>query len=186
MVSARMIGTFLAGLLTVGAPALAQQAAPAAVDYADPASWLCRPDLASDACSSSDQDATVVAADGSTRREAFRADPKAPIDCFYVYPTVSLDPGANARIAATRQEIGVVNQQFARFGAVCRRFAPLYRQVTLTALRAGLAGHPVAIDRDVPYADVKSAWDYYLAHFNHGRGVVLIGHSQGSLVLAEL
>ena len=69
---------------------------------------------------------------------------------------------------------------------VCRRFAPLYRQVTLTALRAGLAGHPMPIDRALPYADVKAAWDYYLAHDNHGRGVVLIGHSQGSLVLAEL
>jgi hypothetical protein len=33
---------------------------------------------------------------------------------------------------------------------------------------------------------VVDAWNYYLAHYNHGRGVVLIGHSQGSGVLTEL
>jgi len=36
------------------------------------------------------------------------------------------------------------------------------------------------------YHDVLDAWNYYLAHDNQGRGVVLIGHSQGSFVLMEL
>ena len=29
-------------------------------------------------------------------------------------------------------------------------------------------------------------WKYYLAHYNHGRGVVFIGHSQGSAMLIDL
>jgi hypothetical protein len=33
---------------------------------------------------------------------------------------------------------------------------------------------------------VLDAWNYYLEHDNHGRGVVLIGHSQGSGVLTKL
>jgi hypothetical protein len=33
---------------------------------------------------------------------------------------------------------------------------------------------------------VKDAWNYYLQNDNNGRGVVLIGHSQGSFVLMEL
>jgi hypothetical protein len=33
---------------------------------------------------------------------------------------------------------------------------------------------------------VRDAWNYYLEHDNQGRGFVLIGHSQGSFVLAEL
>jgi len=33
---------------------------------------------------------------------------------------------------------------------------------------------------------VRDAWNYYLAHYNHGRGVVLVGHSQGSGVLLAL
>jgi hypothetical protein len=33
---------------------------------------------------------------------------------------------------------------------------------------------------------VLDAWNYYLTHDNQGRGIVLIGHSQGSMVLTEL
>lgn len=160
--------------------------APPKNDYADPASWLCRPRRAADACGRSDQRATVVRADGSTRLEPFRANEAAPIDCFYVYPTVSLDPGGNASMKAGPQEIAVVKQQFARFASVCRPYAPLYRQATLTALRSSLGGKAATVDRALAYNDIKDAWNYYLAHDNHGRGVALIGHSQGSLVLAEL
>lgn len=183
---ARLMALVLGAALLDPMGAAAQPASRAKVDYADPAAWLCRPGRASDVCGRSNQDATVLNADGSTRLERFHADPKAPIDCFYVYPTVSTDPGGNASMKVEQQEISVVNQQFARFASVCRPFAPLYRQVTLTALRAGLRGHPVPVDRQMAYDDVKAAWDYYLAHDNHGRGVVLVGHSQGSLLLAQL
>ena len=77
--------------------------------------------------------------------------------------------------------------EFARFGEVCRTFAPLYRQVTLTALRARMTGKAMAgVDPVLGYNDVKDAWNHYLQHDNHGRGVVLIGHSQGSLMLQML
>jgi hypothetical protein len=164
----------------------APQAASDTPDYASPATWLCRPDQPTDACGRSNQDAVVLKADGSTTVERFRADPKAQIDCFYVYPTVSRDAGGNASMKAEQEEIAVINQQFARFGAVCRRFAPLYRQVTLAALHANIRGTPIPADRQMGYNDVKRAWDYYLAHDNKGRGIVLIGHSQGSGVLAQL
>jgi hypothetical protein len=170
--------------LLLGAVALNSVATSA--DYSDPASWLCRPGPSTDACGRANQDATIVRADGSTRLEEFRADPGVAIDCFYVYPTVSLDPGGNASMKIEKQQILVVNQQFARFASVCRTFAPVYRQVTLTALRASQRGNPINVDRARAYNDVKDAWDHYLAHDNHGRGVALIGHSQGSLVLAEL
>src|SRR5262249_10308891 len=84
------------------------------------------------------------------------------------------------------EEKGVVKAQFARFASQCRLFAPMYRQVTLTALRALLAGTPVQADRALAYNDVLDAWNYYLEHDNKGRGVVLIGHSQGSMVLTQL
>jgi len=123
--------------------------------------------------------------------EAFKPDPKAPIDCFYVYPTVSNDPGAVSDMTANAEELNVVRAQLARFGSKFRIYAPLYRQFTLTALRAGIAGTalPGANDpsvRLVGYNDVVDAWNYYLAHENKGRGVVLIGHSQGSGVLTRM
>ena len=158
--------------------------APAANDYDADASWLCRPGR-QDACAI-DLNTTVVAADGQLQRETWAADPKAAIDCFYVYPTVSLDTTGNSDMTAGPEELNVIRQQFARFGSQCRPFAPLYRQVTLPALRAMIAGQPMTVDRALGYNDVLAAWNHYLAHDNGGRGVVLIGHSQGAGVLTQL
>jgi hypothetical protein len=36
------------------------------------------------------------------------------------------------------------------------------------------------------YGDVRDAWRTYLRKFNRGRGVVLIGHTQGTFMLREL
>jgi hypothetical protein len=163
-------------------------AAPAAAakpnDYADPANWLCRPGRA-DACTA-DETSTTVRADGSESVESWSADPNAPIDCFYVYPTVSTEPTPNSDMIPGIGETKVVVDQVERLESKCRVYAPMYRQVTLSALASFLSGKPVAADRALAYDDVRDAWNEYLAHDNHGRGVVLIGHSQGSLVLTAL
>jgi MFS family permease len=154
-------------------------------DYADSKAWLCRPEGSLNACAV-ELTTTIVAADGLLTREEFKANPNAPIDCFYVYPTVSMDPGGNSDMNPGPEELGVVRQQFARFASQCRVYAPLYRQATLTALRAAATGNPLAVDRALVYNDVVEAWNYYLQHDNKGRGVVLVGHSQGSGVLTQL
>ena len=159
-------------------------------NYADKAAWLCWTGKPGDACAI-DLTTTVVKADGSESVEKFAANPKAPVDCFYVYPTVSNDPGVVSDMNAGPEELSVVKAQLARFGAKCRIYAPLYRQFTLTALRAGQSGKPMPGSADpatraVGYGDVLDAWNYYLANENKGRGVVLIGHSQGSGVLTQL
>ncbi len=183
LVPAAVFGVALAaGLLAIDA-ASAQPATGADV-YADSDAWLCRPGR-QDACAV-DQDATIVAADGKETHEPFHADPNAPIDCFYVYPTVSNEPGGNSDRVIGPEERRAAEQQFARFGAKCRLFAPMYRQITLNALRAAFGPNPVPMDRDLGNRDVAAAWKEYLAHDNHGRGVVLIGHSQGSGVLTQL
>jgi hypothetical protein len=112
--------TFASALLT-GAASAQPPAAPAPAftpnDYADKANWLCWPGRA-DACAS-DLTTTVVKADGSTSTEPFRADANAPIDCFYVYPTVSHDPGAVSDMTVKPEETNVVVQQAARLRANC-------------------------------------------------------------------
>ena len=173
----------------IPAPAPAQPSAAPSVapnDYRDGKSWLCRPGR-EDACAS-DLTTTIVAADGTLTREAWKGDPAAPIDCFYVYPTVSTDATPNSDMTPDPAEINVVRQQFARFASVCRLYAPIYRQVTLAGLRSLIAsgGGGAALASGVGYDDVRDAWNSYLQHDNQGRGVVLIGHSQGSFVLAEL
>lgn len=178
---------FALAALAMPQPAFARIApAPtsATPDYAQEVSWLCRPGRA-DACAA-DQTATVITANGNRSIESFKADPKPKFDCFYVYPTVSLDPTPNSDMVAGPEEKQVAAFQAARFAKHCRVFAPLYRQVTITALRDILLGKSIAVDRAMAYNDVKAAWDDYLARDNHGRGVVLIGHSQGSGVLKML
>lgn len=166
----------------------AQHAAPAPRnDYAKAENWLCLP--GHNAACDVNLDTTVIAASGATTVEKFAAAKAPPIDCFYVYPTVSRDPGVVATMQAEAEELAVVKLQFARFAQVCRPFAPLYRQFTLTALVARMSGKPLpseGVDPKIGYNDVVDAWNYYLANDNHGRGVVLIGHSQGSSVLIPL
>ena len=155
------------------------------VDYANADNWLCRPDNLR-ACAV-DLSTTIVNADGSTRIETWTARPDAPIDCFYVYPTVSLDSTPNSDMEPGPEEFNVIRSQFARFSSQCRTYAPVYRQITLTALRAGLSGgQSAAPDRDLAYQDVVDSWNYYLDNFNNGRGVILIGHSQGAGMLSNL
>jgi hypothetical protein len=164
------------------APATPAAAASTRTDYADAANWLCRPGVANNACDVN-LDATIVKADGSTTVEKFKADPSAPIDCFYIYPTVSLDPMTYSDLKAGPEELNVVKSQLARLGSKCRLYAPMYRQFSLGALRARMSGGgavPVNGTPADPNNDVDDAWAWYLANENKGRGVVILGHSQGS------
>jgi pimeloyl-ACP methyl ester carboxylesterase len=155
-------------------------------DYSKPENWLCRPGAAADACAV-DLTTTVVAPDGQTTRETFRANTNATIDCFYVYPTVSTDQSPYSDMTIDSAERNVVRQQFARFASQCRPFAPMYRQVTLSGLRAAMSGGGrLSLDQGPGYSDVVDAWNYYLQNDNNGRGVVLVGHSQGAMVLTRL
>ncbi|MGH9384471.1 MAG: DUF3089 domain-containing protein, partial [Vicinamibacterales bacterium] len=162
--------------------------APAAVtpnDYADEKNWLCRPGR-QDACAV-DLTTTIVSADGTLAPETWRAEPDAPIDCFYVYPTISTDSADNSDMNPDPAELNVIAQQFARFGSICKLYAPMYRQVSLRGLRAALANPGLdLLSRGLGYDDVRDAWNAYLKRDNRGRGVVLIGHSQGSWVLTAL
>jgi hypothetical protein len=188
-----VIGAALLAGLTYGGSARAQTppAAPPATeaykpnDYSDPKTWLCRPG-SHDACDI-DETATVVAADGTLTKETWKADPNAPIDCFYVYPTISTDTGQNSDMNPDPAELNVIKQQFARFASKCKPYAPMYRQITLVGLRKVLANPTgFAWGEGVQYDDVRDAWNYYLQHDNKGRGVVLVGHSQGSFLLIDL
>ena len=167
------------GCVAALAPGAGQAAAK--VDYSDPASWLCRPGRA-DVCSAPLTSTVVPPGGGDLARRDYTPDPTAPVDCFYVYPTVSREETANADMTASPEVQHAAVEQFARFGASCHAFAPIYRQTTSAAMNGKVQG----ADRELAYADVRDAWRSYLARDNHGRGFVLIGHSQGSSLLARL
>ncbi|HVU30979.1 MAG TPA: DUF3089 domain-containing protein [Sphingomicrobium sp.] len=153
-------------------------------DYSKDLSWLCLPGRA-DTCS-----AELPTTDlgpgglGEVRSRKVARDP--PLDCFYVYPTVSTDRGLNSDLAPGREERLVTEAQFARFASVCRPFVPLYRQMTLGAVAAYSAGADITGAADQAYSDVLAAWRNYIRTRNGGRPFVLVGHSQGSLMLEQL
>ena len=130
--------------------------------------WLCRPGLASNPCALS-LDTTVVSADGTTTVERATPAAEAPIDCFYVYPTISAQGTLNADLSVDPELVTIAEQQAARFSSVCRVFAPVYRQVTVSGL---INPTVTAANFDLAYADVRRAWIEYLARDNRGRGVV--------------
>ncbi|WP_068272728.1 DUF3089 domain-containing protein [Aldersonia kunmingensis] len=152
-----LVGTCLAALI-LGLPALASgQPAPETV-------WLCRPGAAGDPCG------------GGTG---------APVDCFYVYPTISAQLGDVADRTVGGEQIGIAGLQASPFDGVCNIWAPIYRQATLKSIFT-LSPQDRARSQQVGYSDVLAAWDDYMAHHNNGRGVVLIGHSQGTGMLRVL
>jgi len=164
--------------------AAAAQGGSQVVDYSKGANWLCLPGR-SDTCS------TPLATTalnpngyGSTGRNEVAKDAK--IDCFYVYPTVSTDRGLNSDLIVDDAEKTATQTQFTRFASVCRTFAPIYRQMTLGAVAAYAAGANIDGAAALAYSDVLAAWRNYLATRNNGRPFVLIGHSQGSLMLQML
>jgi hypothetical protein len=149
----------------------------------DTTTWLCKPGIAVDPCAGS-LDATAINAAGKSTvlPAAPAADP--PIDCFYVYPTVSRQPTPAANLTIDPEERDVAIAQAAQFSQVCRVYAPMYRQLTLAGIQ-----HPSTISITTAltaYGDVATAFQSYMAHYNDGRGIVFIGHSQGAMMLTPL
>ena len=183
----------LIGLMAAGAAAAQIPDAPpsgdtAPVDYTLPSRWICRPGVDDGTCSTN-LDAIAIDAKGARSPASYVAAKNAAVDCFYVYPTVSADKTMFSDLTVSRgEEERSTHAQAARLGAHCRLFVPIYHQLTLTALNWALVPGVDAskVDFDTPYRDVLAAWHDYLKRDNHGRGVILIGHSQGAILLKRL
>ena len=178
-----------AAALLAAAPAAAQapSASPplaAAPDYRRDSAWLCLPGRA-DACGGP-LATTALNPNGYGSTGQVLADKAATVDCFYVYPTVSRDPEVNSDLVAGLEENGTAAVQLARFGTVCRTYAPVYRQVTATGLGRAMSGADVRPNFATAYSDVLSAWKDFLSRRNQARPFVLIGHSQGAIHLLKL
>lgn len=188
--SRRTAALVIAGLaLFAAAPANASTVTPTQA----PTRWGCFPGAPGDVCAQP-YDVTVLSNAQLRRRHVASvehitppADP--PVDCFYVYPTVTSNGiYTNAQRRLNADVRTVLRQQAAAFTPACRVFAPIYRQESASSIAGGyLAGdRGPTPPRDTAYADVLGAWDEYLANDNDGRGVILIGHSQGAAILSRL
>ena len=117
--------------------------------------WLCEPDLAVDFCHAN-LTSTVVHAGGSATVVPVAIPANLPVDCFYVYPTVSIEKRGNSDLRIQIDEKATAVAEAAEFEQVCRMYAPMYRQVTVY----GSEYHP---NYGLEYEDVLAAWRDYLA-----------------------
>ena len=162
-------------------------AAATATAPADSAStvWLCRPGLRPGLCAPGLSTTRFALTPAEHRLGVVH--PRAGrrgIDCFYVYPTVSDQKTTNANLRVDAEERSITLYQASRFSSVCRVFAPMYRQLTVSAIAD--PNHVSGPGAALAYQSLLSAWHTYLARYNHGRGIVLIGHSQGAYLLRAL
>ena len=144
--------------------------------------WLCKPGLMNNPCLK-DLTTTIVHTNGMTEVSKDKKARHPSIDCFYVYPTVSEQTTTNANLTIEPQETQIAIDQASRFSQDCRVFAPMYPQLTLAAIN----NPPVPPSAGVTaYLGVRAAFLEYMAKYNKGHGIVLIGHSQGSAMLKQL
>ncbi len=146
---------------------------PSAPDYAARANWSCLPDKDDFA----DMTPSSVAL---PERQA-----EAEADVFFIHPTTFMQSenwNADVRDEVLNQSTDsrAIKHQASLFNAAGRVYAPRYRQMVYS----GFFSEDKASMKqagEVAYADVKAAFEYYLKHWNHGRPIIIAGHSQGSL-----
>ncbi len=159
-------------------------ALPSSAGAASSTVWLCKPGLRGNPCTPGLSTTRFSPAGRRLGRENVRAVKNPKFDCFYVYPTVSGQSTVQANLQIDPEERSIALYQAARYSQNCRVYAPMYRQATLQSI-----GNPALLTpavRAAVYADALNGWTTYLRKYNKGRGVVLIGHSQGTFVLRAL
>jgi hypothetical protein len=139
--------------------------------------WLCRPGQAHDPCTASLK-TTVISSNNTRHVVTYKPAVDPPVDCFYLYPNVTLQQTATANLQIDPQETAIAELEASPFSQDCRVYAPMYRESTDRDPTSKASGQ-------ITRRSVLSAWADYLVHYNDGRGVVLIGHSEGSAQIAR-
>ena len=111
----------------------------------------------------------------------------ATIDVFFLHPTSytgkrnDIDWNASVDNPAInkRTNNGAILNQASIFNGVGRVYAPYYRQAHLEAyytkdMKSGRAA------LDLAYEDVRTAFRYFIAHYNQNRPFIIAAHSQGT------
>lgn len=118
----------------------------------------------------------------------YRAD--STVDVFFVHPTTYTSNQRSNGWNASLEDVALNSKtdyssilfQASIFNQAGRVFAPRYRQAHLSAYFPKNREDSLEASKafELAYGDVKAAFEYYLAHYNSGRPIVIASHSQGS------
>lgn len=111
----------------------------------------------------------------------------APVDVFFIHPTTYTGKAGenhwNASLSDSKLNLHTdkypIHYQATIFNGSGKIYAPRYRQAHLNCFfthRTTDAQEAL----DLAYADVRSAFQYYLDHYNQGRPFIIASHSQGT------
>ena len=110
------------------------------------------------------------------------------VDVFFLYPTTftgnflsaPLNGDVNDTTLNLHTDMTTILMQASIFNGSARVFSPRYRQAHLKAFYQ-FESKESQQAFDLAYNDLKTAFQYYLDHWNHGRPIIIAGHSQGSM-----
>jgi hypothetical protein len=108
-------------------------------------------------------------------------------DIFFLHPTTYTSGTMFGRQNASiddktlnaKTDYTTILYQASVFNQHCRVFAPRYRQAHISSF---FIQDTVKANEsfDLAYDDLKTAFEYYLQHWNKGRPIIIASHSQGS------
>jgi hypothetical protein len=144
-----------------------------APDYSSVSSWAALP--------FSDDKADII-----PRSSTWVSDSLKKVDVFYIYPTIYGKKHTNMWCAdindkSLNKKIDnkPVKYQASAFNETARVYAPRYRQAHIDIFDDTTLLREIVLD--FAYQDVKKAFEYYLAHYNQGRPIIIASHSQGTV-----
>ncbi len=111
------------------------------------------------------------------------------VDVFFLHPTTLTSKKqkeiSNAAIDDNyingKTDYSTIFFQASVFNQQCRVFAPRYRQAHINNFYS-TDKEKAALAFELAYQDLKTAFEYYLQHWNSGRPIIIAGHSQGSFL----
>ncbi len=148
----------------------AESPVPAKPDYSNLSNWAALP-------------TTADQADVTPNKKIKENQANATVDVFYIHPTTYYngDPWnadlGNADINTYTDNMPLRHQATV-FNGSAKIYAPRYRQAHIRSFFNLHLGGKEALA--LAYQDVKSAFEYYLEHYNNGRPIIIASHSQGT------
>ena len=117
------------------------------------------------------------------------------VDVFYLYPTVWYGEGTNKDFVCPidfkpmrENATNALISQSSLFEEVGNIYAPFYRQADALYIldTNNNIKNKEKYFNDIPKKDALAAFDYFIKNYNNNKPFILMGHSQGAMMIKEI